>query len=302
MKHRIPWIVLSFIASLFFTHEIVSQDRREAVQARSRRDKGPDIDMFMGNWKDAKPRLLHGSLNVYDMLTKCTGDPLKPDKKGAVLTDIERISYALLAKGKTTDPAVLDDVQQVFYIDAGEGTISAGGDTADLMEGIGVIMPPGLEFVIANTGGDDLGFYIIEEPLPADFRPVKRMIVHYEYDNPISTNVQRVNNHNYWLLTMFDGLSTIMGINPVMNEPKSFFPLHTHEEGIEEVWISLHGNVMIQIGLQRRKLPAGTAYKVPADGKTPHTNFNTTKTSQKLLWIMKIPIEEPIRKKKNGVI
>ncbi len=295
-------MILAFVATLFFAHEILSQDGAQNSSGRRPPKKGPDVDMFINSWMDVEPRTVHGSLRVYDILTKCEDDPQDPKKKGAVLTDIERVSYAILKPGDRTEKKPLDGVQQVFYVSAGEGAIEGGEDTEDLMEGMGVLMPPELPFTIENTGDEDLAFYIIEEKPADDFLPIRTMLVRYEYDNPISTNVQRVNDPNLWLFNLTDGLANIVGVNTIMNEPKSFFPPHTHPEEMEEIWISLHGTVMIQIGLQRRKLPAGWAYKAPADGTTPHTNFNTTKTSQKLLWIMKIPVDPSARGREKGII
>ena len=75
-----------------------------------------------------------------------------------------------------------------------------------------------------------------------------------------------------------------------MFEPQSLVQPHLHPEGIEEVWIAIKGEIMVQVGDQRSKLPEGSAYKAPADGITPHTNINNTDVSKKMMWMMKYPV------------
>jgi mannose-6-phosphate isomerase-like protein (cupin superfamily) len=251
----------------------------------------PDLKKFVNSWKDAKTRKMLGSLKVRDILTKTKGDPLNPRKKGAVLTKINYVSYATLAKKKSTDLTELENEQILFYTNSGDGTITSHGMTKDLAEGIGVLMPPGVEFTISNTGDEDLAMYIISEPVPDGFTPRSRMVVKDEFENKISSNLSRTNRTKDMLFGLDDGLSTFVAVNTIMFEPKSFVPLHYHESDIEEVWIALKGDIQIQIGTQRGELPEGSAYKAPADGRTPHTNINSSDVSRKLMWMMGYPVE-----------
>ena len=114
------------------------------------------------------------------------------------------------------------------------------------------------------------------------------MVVKYEYENPISTNLRRVGSIN-WLFGRLDGCSTIYAMNPIMYEPRSTAPLHVHGKGVEEVWIAVEGEIVIQLGLKRRTLPVGGAYKIPPDRMTPHANINMSDVSKKLIWIMIVP-------------
>ena len=74
--------------------------RSETIQFNH--NKEPDIDMFLGNWQESAPRYAYGTLEVRDILTKSQGDPLHPTKKGAVLTDINSLSYAILEEHVST--------------------------------------------------------------------------------------------------------------------------------------------------------------------------------------------------------
>jgi mannose-6-phosphate isomerase-like protein (cupin superfamily) len=245
--------------------------------------------MFIDSWQESSPRREFGSLQVWDILTKCTENPLNPTRKGAVLTGINSVKYAALESQTATLPSTLDGRQLIMYINSGVGTITSGYLTADLHDGIGVLMPPDVEFSIENTGDDQLTMYLIEEPIPGAFRPRKRMIIKNEYDNPISTNIQRVNDSSKWLFDRKDGLSTLVGINTIMWEPRSYYPPHVHGEGDEEVWIAVKSDMFVQLGKIRRAFTSGSAYKVPPDSRTPHVNINTSTVSQKLLWLMKVP-------------
>lgn len=260
------------------------------AQISSSKKTEPDIDMFIGSWKESESRYIYGSLEVCDILTRCKGNPLRPEKKGAVLTDINSLSFASLAANASTTQSKLEEEQFIIYINSGKGIIKSGSRTADLHEGIGVLLPPGIEFTMTNTGNETLTMYIISEPIPEGFRPRMRMVVKDEFDNPISTSISRTNRSNNWLFSRDDGLSTFVAINPIMFEPQSLVQPHLHPEGIEEVWIAIKGEIMIQVGDQRCKLPEGSAYKAPADGITPHTNVNNTDVSKKMMWMMKYPV------------
>jgi uncharacterized cupin superfamily protein len=64
---------------------------------------------------------------------------------------------------------------------------------------------------------------------------------------------------------------------------------HSHEKGVEEVWIALDGDIRVLLGKQIRALPVGAAYKVPADGITAHANINQTDRPVNLMWMMRVP-------------
>lgn len=65
-------------------------------------DIDPDIDMYIGNWRDSIPFNSHGSLVERAILTKTDGDPLKPTKKGEVLSVVNRLTRATLDPDATT--------------------------------------------------------------------------------------------------------------------------------------------------------------------------------------------------------
>ncbi|MFC1608216.1 cupin domain-containing protein [Candidatus Latescibacterota bacterium] len=265
-----------------------------------------DIDMFINDWHNTESQKLFGTLDLHNLLIRCEGDPILPRLKGAVLTDINAVSYAYLDAQTSTEMSRLVDIQLIFYIVSGEGTIVTDTEDAELREGIGVLMPPGIKFTISNIGDEKLIMYVIEEPIPDGFTPKKNMVVKNEYDNPISTSLRRVSDSDNWLFSPSDGLSTIIGINPIMWEPRSVYPPHVHGPGDEEIWITVKGEMFVSLGRVRRSLPAGSVYKVPPDSRTPHVNINPGDVSQKVLWLMKVPLRRvpagQRRRSSDGVI
>jgi mannose-6-phosphate isomerase-like protein (cupin superfamily) len=249
--------------------------------------------MFIGYWKDSKPRRLYGTLEVRDILTRCNGDPLRPAKKGAVLTGLNSVNHAVLAPGNSTKRATLSGVQQILYIASGWGTIRSGETASAIRQGFGVIIPPGVEFTLANGGDKPLTLYIIEEPIPAGFTPRKSLIVKNDFDTPISTNLRRADFRG-WLFGRRDGLASLTGMDPIVFIPRSFVAPHVHLPGDEEIWIALD-DINIQLGNQHRVLPEGSAYRVPPDGRTFHVNINDSNREKKLLWLSRTPENLPER-------
>jgi len=249
----------------------------------------PNIDMFMASWKESMPRHIFGSLIERDIFTKNDGDPLKPKSRGAVLTDCSRLSHATLMAHAVTMPSKLEGEQVAFYIVSGKGIMETKSQRAELYEGVGVLMPPDLEFTMVNTGDEALTMYLVGDPVPAGAEANKDMVVRDENVlTPASSNVHWC--HIYKLLFGQEhGLKTIVGMGPVWFDPMTMGQPHSHDEGVEEIWFSLDGDVTILLGKQIRKFPPGMAYKIPANGATPHSTINVTDEPVKVFWFMKVP-------------
>jgi len=238
--------------------------------------KDPDIDLFMSNWRESMPRHSHGSLIERDIFTRCGNDPMNPERRGAVLTELKHFSHAALGGHTSTAPATLTEEQEIFYIDSGRGSITAGGKTADLYEGVGVLMPPGIEFSMTNTGNEPLTMYVVVEPIPEGFTPNREMLVRDENVLPMYTSSGHWTHINKRLFRKEDGLAILVGMGPVWFDPMTMGQPHSHSEGVEEIWFSLKGDTRILLGKEMREFPAGTAYKIPPNSKTPHSTINAT--------------------------
>ncbi len=244
----------------------------------------PNIDMNIGSWEDSAPRYTHGTLVERDILTK--GNPLNPPAKGAVLRHMNRYTYASLKALDSTSPTTLKGEQEILYILSGKGKITAGKKTADLYDGIAVLMPPGIEFTITNTGNELLTMYLISEPVPEKFQTNKEILVKDENIIPYR------GSRGHWahiakeLFMQKDGLATLEAVLTVSYAPMTIGQPHSHDEyyGAEEVWTGIKGTSIAFIGKQIRMQPPGTAYNIPPDGKTPHANINTSDEIVKLFY------------------
>ena len=247
----------------------------------------PDIDMFIADWRESKPIQTYGSLLERDIFTRCEGDPLRPATKGAVLQYINRFTHAVLQKNKSTTPSTLKEEQIIFYYVSGKGLMKAGGKTAALHDGVGVLMPEGLEFTMMNTGNEPLEMYVIAEPVTPGFKPSKEMIVKDENTLPIGTTKSHWSHILRPLFYRTEALATLTGMSPVWFDPMTLGQPHSHGEGAEEIWFVIEGDVILHLGKELRKLAPGMAYKIPTNGKTPHSNINVSENKQmKLVWFM----------------
>jgi len=247
----------------------------------------PNADMFMRSWKESMPRHSHGSLIERDIFTKSDGDPINPKVKGAVLTALERFSHATLVVGASTTPTTLNGEQELFYFDSGTGALKTRNKTVELHEGVGVLVPPGVEFTMTTTGDQPLSMYLLTEKIPDGFTPQTDIVVKDESGIPFtSSNVHW--SHIYKnFFTRQDGLASITGAGPVWYSPMTMGQPHSHGEGVEEIWFALKGDIHALLGKQFRTLPVGTAYKIPPNGTTPHSNINATDEPIKMFWFMK---------------
>ena len=130
----------------------------------------PNVGMFINDWRNAKPRTMYGKLVFHDILTSLEGpDPQHPAKKGAVLTAITAISYAMLDPGATASGRAQKGERQVFYATGGNGQITVNSKSSDVKDGIGFTLTPDFDFKLTSTGKEPLTFYVRTEPVPDDY-------------------------------------------------------------------------------------------------------------------------------------
>lgn len=241
-----------------------------------------NIDMYIGSWKESMPKHTHGSLVERDILTK--GDPINPPTKGAVLKYINRFTYATLDAHASTTPTTLKSEQEIFYILSGKGVIKAGGKTAELYEGIAVLMPAELEFTMTNTDDEQMTMYLINEPIPEGFRPNENMLVKDENTTPVGSSTGHWCHIVKGLFSTQSGLGTLESVITVAFDPMTIGHPHSHAEGVEEVWTAIKGTSIAFLGKQIRMQSPGTAYMIPSDGNTPHANINESNKQIKMFY------------------
>jgi mannose-6-phosphate isomerase-like protein (cupin superfamily) len=254
---------------------------------------GDRIDLYFADWHSSTPRTTVGSLQVRDIFTP--GDPQNPQKKGAVLRYLNSHTYATLAPHATTQATRLDGQQEIYFVESGRGSATAGGETIDLYKNIAVLMPANLEFTLKNTGDEPLAMYVINEPTPPGFRPNSSMLVRDENKLPITSS------NGLWahiVKTLFvtqDGLGTLQSVLTVSLDPLTIGKPHiVDHDDIEEVWTALDGTSLAFVSNQlRRQTPGMAFYHIP-DNKTPHTNINQNEDTQvKFLYFGRYHPHEP---------
>ena len=251
------------------------------------------IDMFMGDWRDSLPRHVYGSLVLRDILTH--GDNYAPPQPGAILQAANYLAYGRLVPQDSTVPTTLEHEQNVFYIVGGSGEISAGGKTVALHRDIAIFVPANLEFVMKNSGNDDLTMYVVSEPTPAGFVPGKQMLVaderQVEVRKPMYASPYTLQNASgHWahvvrdLFSRTDGLATIGDIITVEINPLTMGEPHPHNPGQEEIWASIDGDSLAFLGTELRVQHPGMAYMIRPDRNMTHSNINAGDTPVKFLW------------------
>jgi mannose-6-phosphate isomerase-like protein (cupin superfamily) len=243
---------------------------------------GDRISLYFGDWHASAPHMIRGSLEARDIHSR--GDGLNPPRAGAVFRFINSYTYATLAAGASTKPTCLEGQQEIYFFASGYGTVTAGGQTADLYRNVAVLMPANLEFTLKSTGDEPLTMYIINEPIPAGFRPNASMLVRDENTIPISSS------NGFWahivkpLFVTADGLGTLESVLTVTLDPLTIGKPHPapneDTSDIEEVWTALYGNSLALVGNQLHEQAPGMAYYHIPDNLTPHTNINPSGESQ----------------------
>lgn len=176
--------------------------------------------------------------------------------------------------------------QEIFYITGGKGVVTAGGKSYDLSDGIAFLAPEGLEFTMTATGDEPLTMFLVCEPVLPGFTPRKDLAVKNENTFPIGTKDGHWVYQERDLFTEADGLSVLHAVITLTQDPMTIGHPHFHVAGCEEIWTTIKGENFAFLGKQLRHQPPGTAYMIPPDGKTNHSNLNQSKTDQiKMLYI-----------------
>lgn len=247
-----------------------------------------DVDMFMNHWRDGYPRVEHGNIYTRDMLTAAEGtDPLHPVRKGAVLTAATAVSYGMLEPRSSAHHIAgeLKGVQETFIVHSGTGTLTVDGQKADLSKDMAFIITPDMDFKLTATGDKYMTFYFVTEKIPAGATPKNTLQVIDHRNAPQTTNAWVDKERP--LITKADGLLQFPALIQVEQPTMTMARPYSAEANTEEIWIATDGDIDMLFGKGLRKVPAGTAYRVPSTGITAHANINISGQPAGFIYMVK---------------
>ena len=247
-----------------------------------------DVEMYIANWRDAFPQIRRGNMYVREMLTSLVGpDALRPARTGAVLSNAATVSFGMLEAYSRAHPVASETqgVQDVLIVNSGEGVIVSGGKTFTLSRDKAIIIPPGVDYTL-TAGSDYMTFYIVGEKLPAGAVPGTSLTV-IDHRNAPSKMADWVDSERT-LVSKADGLSQYASITRVdMPAAMAMARPTSAAAGTEEIWISTDGDVDMLFGKRLRKLPEGSAYRVPPTGITARAHINVSGKPASFLRVVK---------------
>ena len=269
---------------------------KDVVYLPTRPPEDTRVNMYFGDWHDSEPHVIFGSLVVRDILLP--GDNLSPPFPGHVLEHAKFLSYGRLEAGERTVPSTLKGIQIFFYVQEGEGEVSAGGKTETLHKGSAMLMPEGLEFTLHNTGVTQLAAYIIGDPTFPGFHPLSSFVVKDEAKLPhskpaVESPFTNPGAGGHWahithgFFNNRNGLATVGAIITVEILPMQLGEPHPHFPGHEEIWCEIEGKSLAFVGSQLRMQFPGQAYMLRPDNLTTHSNINFEEPGDKpikFLW------------------
>ena len=254
----------------------------------------PNIDMYIGSWGEAIPMKSHGNLVEREVLRRCD-DPMNPPAKGAVLRYVHRFSHAILETNLKTVPTTPKGEQELFYILSGKGTVTGGGITYPVYQGISFLIPENLEFTMENTGDEPLTMYLVVEPTHEGFVPNKHIVFRNEAESPLLGTQSHWAHICKYVMRSDDGLAELAYSLVCYIAPHTFAQPHSHGPGVEEIWCAMGDDVKELLGKQLRDLPDGTAFLIPPNNTTPHAALNVSEHMIKFFYFARF--SDPVPKK-----
>ena len=248
-------------------------------------DAEPDIDLFIGNWRESFPRVMHGNMYFRDLLTSTTSaDAAKPVRNGAVLSKTSAVSYVMVESGSTAHPVAGELVgqRQIFVVDSGTGELKVGETRHELRRGAAFVITPGVDFRLSATGDAYLTLYAItEKPSTTEITSERLQFVDHHTTPQSSLGWSAVSRS---IVAPSDNAARPHAAVEAVELPKMSMSRPTSvDTEREEVWIVTGGETEVLLGKQLRKLSAGMAYRVPPTGSTPHANINVSGAATTLL-------------------
>lgn len=256
---------------------------KDVVYLPTRPPEDTRANMYFGDWHDSEPRAMFGALVVRDILLP--GDNFSPPFPGHVLEHAKFLSYGTLEAGGRTVPSTLHGLQILFYVQEGEGEVSAGGRMEQIHKGTALLIPENLEFTLHNMGETPLATYMVGDPTFPGFHPLPSFAIKDEANLPqskpaVESPFTNPGAGGHWahithgFFSNRTGLATVGAIITVEILPLQLGEPHPHFPGHEEIWCEIEGKSLAFYGSQLRMQYPGQAYMLRPDNLTTHSNIN----------------------------
>jgi len=247
----------------------------------------PDVDMYINSWQKSFPKTSHGTMVIRDILTP--GDQASPEKPGAVLKFARLFARGVLEGYVRTEPTTHDGVEEILYTVKGKGRVESDGVSEQLVEGTGVLVPPGVEHVISNESNEPLELLVLQGEYRSPNPPPSKIVVRNYHSLPVHavghwTHIVRN------LFTQDDGMGGFYAILLVSIDGMNIAEPHPHGPDDEECWHALSGKSILWLGKEIRWQPEGTAFMIPQTRKTTHANINIGHDSVMFFYFLTFPL------------
>jgi mannose-6-phosphate isomerase-like protein (cupin superfamily) len=244
----------------------------DALSNRRHPDVDTDVGLYINHWRNSLPAEGHGGFIERDILTP--GDPLRPPKKGAVLKYIKAYRRAALEPRCSTQSFKSDKEQVFACVFSGQGRVEAGGQAADIEDGMAVVLPAGLAYRFLNPHNDFLELIMIVEEVPAGFVPNDRMSVGDCRGTLPSVGMHWAHIGRGFAWDAPPKFANPMGFAAVSIDKFDIAQPHVHGPGCEEIWCQLRGTSLLLFGNRLLRQEPGEAFLVPPNKKVPHSSIN----------------------------
>lgn len=206
-----------------------------------------------------------------------------PDGSGApraVLQYHKEVAIVDLAAGNET-PLTRMPEQLMFYVQSGVGALDDGRQTWDLKPGIAILIPPGQQHRLTNSGQTPMKLVMVSRTLEPTVTPRKDILVRDVAKLAFTERNVHWSNMTKYVFLAEDGLYQTDHFYIVYMPPWTIAGPHAHTPGQEEVWIKLtDAPAVMQMGSEIRPWPAFAGFMAPPNGQTVHAAINTSNETQ----------------------
>jgi len=237
--------------------------------------------MIMRNWLESDLEVTHGNLVEWRILTRA--DPKDPGKPGAILNHLVSFARATIDAECYTSAASHDNLEEIFYVVRGAGSINVGSEQRSVRDGDVILVPPRRSHILVNEEKEPMELLVVLGEIPPEKRKTEanKLVVRNWRQSPIEKG-----HWNHLVRGLLKSADSLCGISAIIVEiegMKACEP-HSHAPGGDELWYALEGEALHCVGQEvRRQLPG---YIVPAyPSEYTHAQITPTDKPVKFFYV-----------------